>query len=326
MNSLTIPGVDAGRGKTVILARDCLWRRLVNTKIAQIQGLPVDSRSACFEDAGHREQLISQAGRVTQASGSLRTWWTGEQCDQAWRLVHEAEAYAVAALPADRRIARMREVLFDATTILSPHDPLLQLKPGEIEGDSAPAVARELVRRYRHAWDDMYARSRSYRNRLLILIAVVTLFVSIFVAVGGAGLFSITQKDNPTTGTLALIWPAWQPRMPHLIAMIAIGTIGSVGGLLAGTRQITQAGGVYNPFFLPLHSLILKIQMGALCALAGILAILGGLAPEIKVGQWGDIAAWALIFGAAQQFLTQLVDRQVNALVTNEARVHQLKK
>ena len=214
----------------------------------------------------------------------------------------------------------MPEFLADAPSILDPHDPVLDLKPCDHIKDASPVKARELVARYRAKWDDRYVRSRNYRNRLIIMIAIVTLFLIILVLVGGAGLFSINQTANPTSGTLSLVWPTWEPRLLHLVAMIAIGTIGSVGGLLAGARQITQLGGVYNPFYLPLYSLILKIQMGALSALAGTLVILGGLVPEIRIGQWGDIAAWALIFGASQQLVTQLVDRKVHALITSEPR------
>ena len=81
---------------------------------------------------------------------------------------------------------------------------------------------------------------------------------------------------------LVLVWPTWEPSIRHFVAMAAIGTIGAVGGLLAGARQVSQVGGVYNPLFLPVTSLLLKIQMGALCGIAGTIAVLGGLAPTLS--------------------------------------------
>jgi hypothetical protein len=311
------------------------WRRLVLVKIEKVRGLLDVSESASEVEVSYINRLLSLSGKLIEPpqkepgwsdrfrgwAARFRAWWTGDQCDQAWRYVHEAEAQAIALLPEDRRVTRMREFLADAPSILDPHDPVLDLKPCDrVNDDASPVKARELVTRYRAKWDDRYVRTRNYRNRLIIMISIVTLFLITFVMVGGAGLFSINQTTTSTSGTLSLVWPTWEPRLLHLVAMIAIGTIGSVGGLLAGARQITQMGGVYNPFYLPLYSLMLKIQMGALSALAGTLALLGGIAPEIRIGQWGDIAAWALIFGASQQFVTQLVDRKVHALISSEPR------
>lgn len=301
---------------------DGVWRRLVNLKIDKVEGMLADSEPTRRQDMLYVNYMLSQAKHFTRTPATFHSWWNGEQCDQAWRTVHEAEAHAVAMLPADRRVARMKEVLFDAASILDAHDPLTQLKPGDKPEDETPAKALELVARYRQAWDDRYSRSHSYRNRLIIMIAMVSFFLLVIVLAGYAGLIAITEgKQGFSLGP-----PAWTWQAPHLAEMIAIGTIGSVGGLLAGARRVTETGGVYNPFFLPMHSLFLKIQMGALCGLAGILVLLGGLAPEVNVNGWASVAVWALVFGAAQQLLTQLVDRKVNALVSSEPRDLVLKK
>lgn len=295
------------------------WRRLVRLKIMEIRAQPLDPAADAASEA-HIAALLQQAEELLHISGSFRSWWTGAQCDHAWRLVHEAEAQAVTVLPDKTRLARTREVFFDARTILDEQDPILAHQPEDPEG------AAELIRRYRAAWDDRYTRSRNYRNRLIVLTGVVTVFAAALVGVGALGLFPITSIQRQSNGTLRLEWPSWNPGVQHLLAMVAIGTLGAVGGVLAGARQVTQMGGVYNPFYLPLHSLFLKIQMGALCGLAGVLAILGGLAPEITLTQWGDIAVWALVFGAAQQLVTQLVDRKVTALITSEPRKQEIQK
>lgn len=332
------------------------WRRLAATKIQKICGMAVDPKAQnVAEQLAHIQHVLEGAKAAMNTKGSLCTWWTGEQVDHTYRLLHEAEADRVALLPDDQRIARMKEVLFDAANILDRSDPVLALRLDDkrcvptnggptqgAPGDSGPtgsgptgsgprdgsprdgsrANARELVLRYRAAWDDRYVRSRNFRNRLIVLIATVSVGVVVVFLAGWGGLFTVISTD----GQLRLHWPdaSWQAH--GLIAMLAIATFGGIGGLLAGSGQVVQAGGVYNPFYLPIASLILKVQMGALCAQAGVLAVLGGIAPELTATDWADVIVWALVFGAAQQLVTRLVDRRVSALVSSTPQETVLKK
>ena len=314
------------RGTSLVAGKDGsldgLWRRLVMNKSSKIR----EQSRAAGEDPderAHVTHLLDAAEAVAASRPSWRMWWTGEQCDHAWRLVHEAEAHAMGLLPEAARIARMREVQLDATTILNPHDPVLSLDPAHT---NSAADSAELLRRYRQAWDDRYVRSRNYRNRLIILTGVVSVFLVVLLIAGAVGLIGMTTAGGEAGASMTLAWPAWDPSWSRLLELMVIGTIGSVGGLLAGARQILQVGGVYNPFYLPLHSLMVKIQMGALCAIVGVVAVLGGIASEIRAVAWGDIALLALLFGATQQLITQLIDRKVTGLVSSEPRDQNLKK
>lgn len=304
------------------------WRRLAALKIEELSGLPVDgTQQDSAKEVNRIQRLLESANDVLHADGSLLTWWTGEQCDHTFRLLHAAEADAVALLPADRRSARMKEVLFDASGILDRRDPVLGLRPGDTSAehkeDDSPANAREVIQRYRSAWDDRYVRSRTFRNRLIVLIAAATAGVAVLVVAAWRGLFTITST---AAGQPELPWPTGQSQLTYLAAPVAIATLGSIGGLIAGAGQVVRAGGVYNPFYLPIASLILKIQMGALCAMAGVLALLAGITPEIQVLSWAHIAVWSLVFGASQQLVTQMVDRRVNALVSSEPQATVLRK
>jgi hypothetical protein len=107
----------------------------------------------------------------------LPCWWRGGACDQAFRLTHEAEA-RISALRSDTdRQELLERMLFDARTVLDPKDPLLGLNPDTQQADRAPAKTAAMVRRYRSAWDDRYQRATSYRNRLIFLTVMVTVFV-----------------------------------------------------------------------------------------------------------------------------------------------------
>lgn len=299
------------------------WRQLVESKIERLASEPADP--AATEDLAQARTLMGQAQALGRHRDTgwrkLAGWWSGSLCDTTWRVLHEAEAHRVAAMPLPARRLRVQEVLFDAATILDRNDPVLQTP---VAGGESPTrdETRELVRRYRQAWDDRYKRSGSYRNRLIQLILVVTAAVALIVVLGAAGIYTITdtfELGYPTLDFAALTGT-------RLAVMVAIATFGAVGGLLAGSGQVVRMGGVYNPMHLPVLSLLVKIQMGALCGLAGVLAILGNLLPEVAADRWGTLAAFALVFGASQQLLTQVIDRKVNALVTSEPRDHTTRK
>jgi hypothetical protein len=297
------------------------WRELLEAKIARLEHEPVEDVHS--DDKRHAVELLATARTIVRDRHTglrrLGSWWTGTQCDTAWRVVHEAEAHTIAAMPAAARSLRVQEMLFDAASLLDRQDPILLMQVAD-EGPT-PEQTRELVRRYRAAWDDRYKRSSSYRNRLIQLIALVTVVITLLVILGSAGIYTVDDD-------LRLRFPklSFDDFGSRMAVMVAIGTFGSVGGLIAGAGQVVRMGGVYNPMHLPMLALLVKIQMGAVFALAGVLAILGDLLPELRAEGWASLAAYALVFGASQQLLTQVIDRKVNALVSSEPRDHVVKK
>ncbi len=320
-----VPQLDVAASR-----HSAVWRGLVLLKCQKLDGtlgVLVATRGSELRAEVRAIRSLLRDARVlaTDGCGSapgrprrgqrLAGWWYGGPCDQAWRHVHEAEARVTALLPDGERRQRMAAILFDARAVLEPGDPLLALQPEQVAQDATPEKARELVRRYRQVWDDRYIRSRAYRNRLIILTAVVTLFIAVLVTCAATGILRVEAAAGG--GALRLDPPAWGPSFAGLVTAAGIATLGAAGGLLAGARQVTEVGGVYNPFFLPWHSLALKIQMGALCGTLGVLIMLAGIVPEVRLGRWLDVVLWALVFGATQQLVTTLVDKKVSNLVTS---------
>jgi hypothetical protein len=110
---------------------------------------------------------------------------------------------------------------------------------------------------------------------------------------------SAKEQCSPSASGWRRLAAWWSGEVLFDASTIAMATFGAVGGLLAGSGQVVRMGGVYNPMHLPVLSLLVKIQMGALCGLAGVLAA---------------------------HLLTQVIDRKVNALVASEPRDHAVRK
>jgi hypothetical protein len=67
---------------------------------------------------------------------------------------------------------------------------------------------------------------------------------------------------------------------------------------------------------LPVALALLKLPLGAITALLGLLLMRGEFVPGLSaLDTSAQILAWALVFGYAQQLFTQLVDRQAHAVL-----------
>jgi hypothetical protein len=101
---------------------------------------------------------------------------------------------------------------------------------------------------------------------------------------------------------------------PHDVALVML--IGLAAASLSGTIALRNLRGSSTPFAVPGALLLLKLPTGALTALLGLLLINGGFVPGLSaLDSSGQIIAWALIFGAAQQLVTGLVDKKAQSVL-----------
>jgi len=306
------------------------------SKICQLRALlsEASARSANFDTditLQEAKSLLDASERMLDGtSESHFSYWKGSLTELVWRQLHTAEALIISALPDADRQGRVEEVFYDAKVILKDDDPIMltskekmarpalcprcaqELDGGETPEECARRIAAfELVRRYRKAWDDLYSAFHGFRNRLIMLTVVVGIAVTALVLAGSLGLIDIqvVKQLRPPT-TIA-------PHLYDFIVMLLIAVFGGIGGLITGTGEVIKlCDGLYNQFNLPWYDLGFKIAMGALTGIVGILFVQGEVVPELKVtmGNWSQIIAWALIFGAAQQLVTFIVGRRAQAL------------
>jgi hypothetical protein len=92
--------------------------------------------------------------------------------------------------------------------------------------------------------------------------------------------------------------------------------LGMVGAAVTGAAAIRRMRGTSTPVAVPLLLLVLKLPTGALTALLGLVLLHGNFVPGLSaLDDSGQILAWAAIFGAAQQLVTGLVDKNAQAVL-----------
>jgi hypothetical protein len=182
-----------------------------------------------------------------------------------------------------------------------------------------------------------HSRLRSFRN-IVIMTTVAMLVLAGGLAVMGArqpawiplcfapqGLESVVcptatapLPDDAATGAPASGSDAASTiaatAQPHDIALVML--VGLAAAAVTGAAALRHVRGTSTPFAVPVALVALKLPTGALTALFGLLLIQGGFVPGLSaLDSSGQILAWALLFGAAQQLVTGLVDKKAQSVL-----------
>ncbi len=97
---------------------------------------------------------------------------------------------------------------------------------------------------------------------------------------------------------------------------MVVALLGALGGATAATLSIRNLKGTSTPYDVPVALAFLKVPLGVLAAILGLVAIQGNFIPGLsRLDSQGQILAYALIFGFAQQALSRLLDKRAQDLM-----------
>jgi hypothetical protein len=94
---------------------------------------------------------------------------------------------------------------------------------------------------------------------------------------------------------------------------------GVVGGLIGALVALRNLQASRRPIGLQLAQLVLKLPAGAVTALFGVVLLQSNILPALSPVPFSELAAYAILFGFAQEAVTGMVDRQAARLL-NEAK------
>ena len=248
-------------------------------------------------------ELIFKAKDSALHAVSFWSWLEGCYQEQAWLSLHEAEAQIIEVLALEELRARAEGLLGKARRALGGDDPRIWYVKSLLREDATASELRprlaHLARATYDALDDRYAQSRGYRNRLirLTLMALAGIVLCLVAGMTSTLDFGVGDHGGWTTVVLLLLF-------------------GSIGALVTAIPPLAKANGARNPFSLPLFQLLLKLTMGPLFAVVGLLILEDRLIPHFHApANLRGLLVWAILFGAAQQSVTRFIDQRVTRIL-----------
>ena len=302
------------------------WRQVVLTRIAtlelELRQVECQRTGDCAFDAT-REQILEFLKTAQHAAESKTRWgsgayWSGDAPDQAWLAVHAAEEALLPLQDDDTLRGKAPTVIAWASTTLGARDARVnevsdlvkRLSPKDQPiDDLTKQRLKSMLRSANDESDSSYASSRSFRN-LVLIAAIVAAFIGVLIAVLGIWWAEAAPLcDNR-------ICPIAQHSTPSGLDVAAVELFGVLGAVLAVAFSLRRLRGTRNPYGIGLVQGLLKIPLGALTGFTGVLIVQSGLISGIvKPASAGQVVAYAVVFGYAQQLLTSLVDKQAQTVV-----------
>ncbi|MFF4164748.1 hypothetical protein [Streptomyces sp. NPDC001741] len=127
----------------------------------------------------------------------------------------------------------------------------------------------------------------------------------------------------PTRSRFVIPFPPDSPVTSQMTAQVAqagdylvIEIIGVLSAAVASAAALRRIRGTSLPYNVPVVLALLKLPLGALTAVLGLLLMRGGFVPGLSaLDSTAQIIAWAIVFGYSQQLFTKYVDHQGQALL-----------
>ena len=247
----------------------------------------------------------------------MRSWWNGELYEGTLGCLHQAEVLVVAlSHPRQARIKAETVMAMAGTT--SKDDPryqhvkrLLDSGTGPEADPCLPAATAALLRAVRAIEEERIVRIRNFRNRLVrgAILLTALLGVAVGIAFSTPGTIPVcTSEENclrsSTAGGLD-------------VGMVML--LGMLGGLLSAAPGIQRMAGSWNVYGLPMYQEIIKLPVGALTAVTGLMFVGTDWFPFLKMPEnWRDVALYAVAFGVTQLAFTRSIDKRAAKLLAAE--------
>lgn len=287
-----------------------VWREVARGRLADLQvdldGLPANHlNDPRYLDARRR---LMEALQIVNAPRTLRCLLNGAAVEATWLRIHAVDVTVIRLATPGVVRARLPEIASTGKELLGDSDESV-VAIREILGHAKwtehdREVLAHSARAVHSASDSESMRLRSFRNILLGATAVLGLLAISF------GIVGAVRPDTfglVTTGTAT-------PRADIAIAEL----LGLVSASLVGAVAIRRMKGTSTAYAVPMASLLLKLPTGALTAVAGLLMVKAGIAGDgVSVTTSAHVVGYSLLFGASQQGITGMVDRQAQSLLSS---------
>ncbi|SBT44340.1 hypothetical protein [Micromonospora narathiwatensis] len=286
-----------------------VWQVRVRTKIDDLYQQLLSLGSGDATNAARVAQLRQQLSGVEAVLGrsGVVDWLRGGKIEYAWQTIHAVERAVVELRTPEELIGLLPAYQDSAAQYLKADDRVL-VDFDAAKDLAAPEVFRAKVQalllRTHAASDEFHESARRLRNRMLG-ISVFALVAEALMVLVQWGSSDVHLLKPPTDATGVAAW--------RLLFFVLLA--GALGAFISALPSMitSRSGGL--PYKLPFQQGLLKLAVGPLVAVAGIMLVIGGLV-ETTVGSTAALLGVAIVFGAGQQAVTAFADRRAAELLT----------
>ena len=277
------------------------------------------------------------ARRKAPLPNRVVNWWGGRLIEASYQNLHAAEALIVELYLMDRLIAEAPEAVARVEAGLDRDDPRvlaarsLMARLPSTPLQAARAEMYKTIEVGHSAADHSHSRLRGFRNALLGGAVVIALLLLMFVAYVWANPEKVPLCFSPSienSASTAWVCPTGQtdppgnsedpitPGTTDKHDILVVGLLGLLGGAFSAAVAIRNLNVSATPYDVSLALATLKLPLGALTAIGGLIALQGDFIPGLsELDSQGQILAYALILGYAQQLVTGLLDKRADELL-----------
>jgi hypothetical protein len=325
------------------------WREQALTRVAELEHLADAFRAGFTREWPEGEVLAERMHRHLQTAREAaegqpkRGRWTrmrslvgGSPLERTASNLDAAEIDLLRIAPPEFLHGQLPSLLANARAHLPIDDPRRQsielicldkthARLTAIEKDAVISASRAAQSAGRRE----IVQIRSFRNILYVTAATLAIAVAGLVILGRSEPDLIPLCFNPgstvvcPTDVAPVPANASETRIDQLIrgsagpwdvALVAV--VGLVAAAMAAAVSLRNVRGTTLPYSLPVALAVLKLPTGALTAVLGLLLMRGEFVPGLTaLDSPGQIVAWAILFGYAQQLFTRFVDDRAHSIL-----------
>ncbi|HJP78621.1 MAG TPA: hypothetical protein VJ914_30380 [Pseudonocardiaceae bacterium] len=274
------------------------------------------ARAAALESLAIVDAVLRARAKWWQAPS---VWWSGWRIERAWRALHEAEVYLIAADPA---LSARLPALGERISPCLPDTDLRRIALSRLRPEDPPSAADRIVvtdavRAAFDASDEAHASARALRNKLFVA-ALTLLLLNVLLGIVSSVWptllpMCVAGNENPAGNQLICAGGSAHPAGGEvwLVAMM-----GAVGASIAAVVLLVRRRPSLSPYVLAGYQALIKVLLGALLAVVGVLALGAGLVQGlISLHSQDAVLFWAVLLGYSQQVGTRLLDNYADRLL-----------
>ncbi|WP_426594997.1 hypothetical protein ACPPVS_05350 [Cellulomonas sp. McL0617] len=304
------------RGIASWQAKPEMRRRELVCRIEELAGgIPDDAAHMLRRNLDDVDRLLigsgSYSGRGPERAQGPREWFTGARIEAVWQTLHGVDRALVMYRSRQDLEGSLDGIIAEAEQYLPKDNRLLvqavgwsRTPPKDL--DQLRGGMRDLLGQSHEASDAFYEAARRLRNGMLGITAwTVAAIVALVVLQSMVSTIALVPAPDGFTGA---------PWVLLSFVMLA----GALGAFVTAVPTTIRARSGGLPYRLPIQQRLLKLAIGPLLAVVGVMLVAGGLVATMKTGGLAQLLALAVVFGSAQQAITTFADKSAGALLESK--------